>query len=164
MPLLFFTLRLEVARGDRKRCTHWRRRKWRSVEWIVCFALYAFRRGNRRQVEIIGGRSCGPLANERSLFLFSSGQWEKGWKGRGKEWRGGKGGRRAGRKVKILEVAAWLVQISSSQLGIPELSFSRKSISRDPRRWKIWWTLFSPPSSPPTLWNATALDFLGEPS
>lgn len=70
------------------------------MEGIVCFALYAFRRGNRRQVEIIAGRSCGALANERSLSSVRGNEKKDG------EEERERGGRRAGRKVKILEVAA----------------------------------------------------------
>lgn len=54
------------------------------MEGIVCFALYTFRRGNRRQVEIIAGRSCGALANERSLFLFCGGMRKRMGRKRGR--------------------------------------------------------------------------------
>lgn len=64
---VFFVLRLEVAPCDRKHTrTSGGGGVWRE---IVCFALYAFRRGNRRQVEIIAGRSCGAVANERRVSL-----------------------------------------------------------------------------------------------
>lgn len=86
---VFFVLRLEVAPCDRKHTrTSGGGGVWRE---IVCFALYAFRRGNRRQVEIIAGRSC---ERAESLSLLCSGENEKK---DGKEGR--KGGGKAGEEA-----------------------------------------------------------------
>lgn len=90
---VFFVLRLEVAPCDRKHTrTSGGGGVWRE---IVCFALYAFRRGNRRQVEIIAGRSCGAVANERRVSLslpFGENEKKDGKEGR-------KGGGKAGEEA-----------------------------------------------------------------
>lgn len=66
--------------------------EWRRRREIVCFALYAFRRGNRRQVEIIAGRSC-----ERAESLSLSLPFGENEKKDGKEGR--KGGGKAGEEA-----------------------------------------------------------------
>lgn len=87
---VFFVLRLEVAPCDRKHTrTSGGGGVWRE---IVCFALYAFRRGNRRQVEIIAGRSC-----ERAESLSLSLPFGENEKKDGKEGR--KGGGKAGEEA-----------------------------------------------------------------